>query len=394
MKTIFIDSNKKNISKKERRNKKFINFFQGDDKIPAPSGSELLIKTIACGVCSTDISKILNPQKMINQNKVLDRKFGRSYLGHEVVGKVIAAGNIKNKFMIDKLITLGDVNTCKSFNILPECEQCQKKRGVHCTHKNKRKFNNKSYGGYSEYFIRSIHQCLILPSNINPIKAIFIEPLSTAINCANFCNKDDAIIINGLTTISVLFYRLLLSRGFNKKLIFINVQNKKQQKQAISMKFTNVIINMSKKDVELTKKDINNLKKKPVNGFTFLIDFRGYKKEIQNLLQYLHPGGCLMLFGLNDNLLNLNFHEFVNKGLNLRGIHGYSSQLVRGKYKSDLEAAKELIIKDKIDVLDLVERRGKISNAYNLLVSIVENVRINNNKLIKNDRVYFRTILV
>ena len=37
MKTIFIDSNKKNISKKERRNKKFINFFQGDDKIPAPS---------------------------------------------------------------------------------------------------------------------------------------------------------------------------------------------------------------------------------------------------------------------------------------------------------------------------------------------------------------------
>ena len=372
MKTIFIDPSIKNILKIN----KSTNLLQSNVKIPVPSGSELLIKTIACGVCSTDISKILNPQKMIKQNKILNRKLGKTYLGHEVVGKVVASGLKKNNSMIGKMIIIGDMNTCKSFSIVPECYQCQKNRGVLCTQRKKRKFNKESYAGFSDYFIRSIHQCVTLPSHINPIKAVFIEPLSTAIHCASFFKKNDSIIINGLTTISVLLYRVLVNQGYKKKLIFINVLNKNQKKQATVFGFINVIINFSKKDINLGKKNIDLFFKKPVGGFSISVDFSGRQKNILDLIDHLQPSSTILLFGMHDDFLNLNFHEFINKEILIRGVHGYSSQLINGKYKSDLVIAKNLISKNKINVLALVHCRRKFSEAYNVLEEIIDIIKI------------------
>ena len=69
------------------------------------------------------------------------KKARENILGHEVVGEVVGKGKDVTGIRDGDRVCIGDFNTCRSFNILPECENCSNGRGVICTQKHLRKFN-------------------------------------------------------------------------------------------------------------------------------------------------------------------------------------------------------------------------------------------------------------
>lgn len=388
MKTFYISPNKKKrfplkffaLMGKKFSSKWFSHLIEENVEIPKPKDTELLLKTLACGVCGTDIDKLLNPKKMKNNNTKLYQRPGKYYLGHEIVAKVIDAGSLADKSLIGKKVVIGDINVCKSFNISPECENCKKKRGIFCLNKNKRKFNEFSYGGFSEYLIRSEHQTLTIPNDIKTNTAIFIEPLSTALNCYRYCKKKNKVLINGLSTISILLYRVLINYKFSKDQIFFKVLNKFQKNKAQSLGINNFY-------------ESYNISSQSTNDFDITVDFKGKSQEIKTFINHSKPKSEILLFGIDNENLNLDFNQLIFKGLSVRGIHGYSSEYIDNEYVSDLDTAKNLIYQKKVIVDDLISEVDSISNTKYFLqkISLSASGLFNKNK--KNIDYKFRSIL-
>jgi D-arabinose 1-dehydrogenase-like Zn-dependent alcohol dehydrogenase len=80
-----------------------------DSKIPSPNKNEILFKTVACGVCATDIETLITKKEEDKWKKAVHGKMGNKYLGHEIVGRAIKVGkNISQNFVSG--IVLGPKN--------------------------------------------------------------------------------------------------------------------------------------------------------------------------------------------------------------------------------------------------------------------------------------------
>ena len=85
---------------------------------PNPQGKEVLVKTISCGVCHSDVHIHEGAFNLGGGNK-LELPLERPYtLGHEVFGEVIACGDdatveIGSKFVVYPWIGCGECELCK-----------------------------------------------------------------------------------------------------------------------------------------------------------------------------------------------------------------------------------------------------------------------------------------
>ncbi len=362
MLTIFADLNNKNdlVSSKE-------------EPIPRPDKNEILFKTLACGVCSTDIEYLTNKKLIKKDSKMFNAYIGKKYLGHEIVAKAIKVGKNVNKKFINKNFVVADTNMCKSFNFKNECENCKKKRGIQCQNKAKRNFKKNVFGGYSEYFIRSKYQSHVVNKNVNIQEAVFSEPLAGAINCFNFCKKNDKILIIGLGTISSLFYRILKVNKFKNKNIFLAVENNFQKLQAKKLKIKNIII----------KKDLKKNKIK----FNKVFYFSGKLNLNEIALNNLNSFSSIFFFG-HLKEIKIEPKVLIKKEIELKGIHGYSSKKINDKYVSDIQTAISYIEKKKIILNDLINFKFKLENAKDVLNNICKNIKK------KNKKIFFRSVLI
>jgi len=366
MQTVSVNFSKKNVPKN-----KFITVE--DVKIPSPKKNEILFRTLACGICSTDIEYLINNKILKQDNKNFNGAPGKKYLGHEVVGKAVNVGKNLNKSIIGRNFVIADINICRTFNLTPTCKYCKKKQGIHCSNKAKRKYSRDVYGGYSEYFIRSYYQSIEIKKKVSPAHAAFSEPLSTAINCSNQCKISNKILIFGLGTISTLFFRVLLVKKYLKKNIFINVKNDQQKRQAKNMGFVNII----------NKKDFKNLK---IN-FDKIFYFNGKIKLEEIILNYSKPLSEIIIFGHIKNI-DIDPKILIKKQISLKGIHGYSSIKKKNGYISDVENAVKYIEKKKIHLNDLITQKYDLKKAEQTLTKICNDFKMGKNKTI------FRSILL
>lgn len=333
--------------------------------------NEILIKNLACGICSTDIDKIINPKKLFHINKKLNRKSGKHYLGHEVVGKIIACGSKNLEYLLNSRVTIVDLNICKSFGIKPECENCKVNCGVYCQNKSKRKFDKEVYAGLSDFMIRTKNQIKLVPKSINDTSGIFIEPLATAINCAKYTNKKNRLIINGLTTISFLFYKYItIRKKISNKNIFFKVNN------SIELKY-------------LKKFNINcGLEYNDLNNFDQIYDFKFKNNNLDRILKCLKNKSTYFIFGTNDDFLNLDLNFAINKEISIKTIHGYGKNKINNKNILDVDEAINTIKDKKFDVSSLITSIHDYSNMRNKLIDLIYSVLTKKNK----QKVFFRTV--
>lgn len=115
--------------------------------IPQPSASQLQIRVIACGVCRTDLH-------------VLDGELKDPKLplipGHEVIGRVIYAGNKTQGFKPGDIVGVPWLGrTCG------ECKYCRSNRENLCDHP---LFTGYTLdGGYAQYLVADARYCFRMP---------------------------------------------------------------------------------------------------------------------------------------------------------------------------------------------------------------------------------------
>ena len=166
---------------------------------PTIRAGELLVKVRGCGLCGSDIAKILDPATR-----------GPAVFGHEVVGDVVDVGEGVGGFVHGDRVVVAHHVPCG------ECHYCRRGSESMCP---AFKRSHLDPGGFAEYVrvppanVRGA--TFRVPDHLGDEEASFVEPLACclrAVERARVQPGDTAVVV-GLGSIGCLFVQLLRRAG-------------------------------------------------------------------------------------------------------------------------------------------------------------------------------------
>ncbi len=180
--------------------------YRGDGKLvaeewprPAIGDGEVLLRLLGCGLCGSDIAKVMDPTTP-----------APLVLGHEVVGEVVRLGaGVTSCGIGDRVVAAHHV-PCG------ECHYCRRGSASMCP---AFKASNLDPGGFAECVrvpapnVR--HAMFRLPRHVTDEAASFVEPLACCLRSVQRARVEpgDTVVVVGLGSIGCLFVQLLRHAG-------------------------------------------------------------------------------------------------------------------------------------------------------------------------------------
>jgi L-iditol 2-dehydrogenase len=173
--------------------------------VPEIGAGELLVRIHSCGICGTDLKKILTGSHSAPR-----------IFGHEMAGQVVAMGESVNNFNIGDRVMV--------FHHIPcgECYYCQKKVFAQCPVYKKVGATagfEASGGGFAEY-IRVMDWIVRkgvvkIPDRVSYEQASFIEPVNTCLKAVGSMQlqADETVLVIGQGPIGVILAALAKRTG-------------------------------------------------------------------------------------------------------------------------------------------------------------------------------------
>ena len=166
---------------------------------PSIGDGELLLRLRGCGLCGSDIAKIVDPATRVP-----------AVFGHEVVGEVAAVGSSVAAFAVGDRVVAAHHVPCG------ECHYCRRGSESMCA---AFKVSNLDPGGFAEYLrvpapnVR--HATFRVPPHVSDEEASFVEPLACCLRAVRRARVEpgDTAVIIGLGSIGCLFVQLLKRAG-------------------------------------------------------------------------------------------------------------------------------------------------------------------------------------
>jgi L-iditol 2-dehydrogenase len=180
--------------------------FQGGGRVvagewprPAAGPGELLLRVRGCGLCGSDIAKIVAPDTR-----------GPAVFGHEIVGDVVEAGEGVAGFGTGDRVVAAHHVPCGA------CHYCRRGSESMCR---AFKTSNLDPGGFAEYVrvppANVRHATFRIPDHLTDEEASFVEPLACCVRAVDRARVEpgDTAVVVGLGSIGCLFIQLLRRVG-------------------------------------------------------------------------------------------------------------------------------------------------------------------------------------
>jgi D-arabinose 1-dehydrogenase-like Zn-dependent alcohol dehydrogenase len=296
---------------------------------PQPTGSEILLKTIAAGVCHSDIH-IWDGYYELGAGKrlqLLDRGIKLPLtMGHENVGEVVAVGSDAKGVKIGARVLAHPWMGCG------ECSVC--KRGDEQLCKTPRNLGVFSDGGYADYIIVPHPRYLfdigdMAPEKVAPLACSGITTFS-AIKKAGSIIKDEPLVIIGAGGLGLMCLALNKMMG-NKGAIVVDIDPVKRD---AAMKAGAIAV------VDGKASDAAQQIIKLANGGAWAVnDYVGSSTTVQLGVDCITKGGKIIVVGLFGGDITVSTPFFPLKAM-----------AIQGSYVGSLPEMKEL--------LDLVRAKG------------------------------------
>ena len=233
---------------------------------PVPGEGEIVVKMIACGICGTDLEKIMGGTET------------PPVLGHEVVGLVSGVGRgVKDIEPGSRVFVHHHVSCGK-------CWYCYTGSETMCPLFRE---TNIYPGGFSQFFLvprvnverGSVH---LLPESITWIRGTFIEPLATVIRSLSRSTYRPgySVAVIGSGPMGLLFIMLLRSAGASEITAIDPSKTRCSAATALGA------------DLCLHPESIDDLRKHDI-----AILSTGNPKAIQSAFRLVRRGGEILLFG-------------------------------------------------------------------------------------------------
>lgn len=131
---------------------------------PSPNSGQVLLKVAACGVCGSDIPRMLH-----NGGYVMP-----IICGHEFSAHVAELGADVTGFEVGDLVTVPPLIPCE------ECDYCVKGEFGLC--ENYDYFGSRSNGAYAQYVTSPVGNLLKVPAGMDPRAAAMLDPAAIALH--------------------------------------------------------------------------------------------------------------------------------------------------------------------------------------------------------------------
>lgn len=238
---------------------------------PTPAEDQLLIRTAAATICTSDLNDIRENPFEIQLPVVM---------GHEAAGVVAGVGKSVRGFKVGDRVATHPVHPCK------ECEQCRAGRAHLCT--NMGHFGLNMQGTFAEYYLVRADRARRVSDSVDVATATLAEPVCV---CLQALAQAKAIAGSNLLIIGDGPFSLIMSRvatGMGLSQVVLAGRHDFRLSRAGSATTLNL---RNAPDPLSLLSSIS-----PAGGFDAVVATVGAIEAVQWGLELLHPKGRLVLF--------------------------------------------------------------------------------------------------
>lgn len=279
--------------------------------IPEVAANDVLLRVSAVGVCGTDAHEFASGPHMfpIHQLHTHSGHEGPMTLGHEIAGEVVEVGSEVRDFSIGDLVVSGAGVACQ------ECVQCARGKTNLC--ENYWTVGLQRNGGAAEY-VSVPSSTLFDASGISPDLAGIAQPMSIAVHAVSRARvtKSDQVVILGVGGIGAF-----LTVALAEKAASVAALDLDKQRLAIAERNGADFVSEVSRDL-----DVQKLKTEWNIRPTVIFEVSGTQAGLDSALEWLEPGGRLVLVGLqhgegelNLRKLSLIEHEVIGTNAHVAG---------------------------------------------------------------------------
>ena len=264
-----------------------------DEKIPAILPGELLIKTKAATICTSDLNDIKYNHFGIKMPMIM---------GHEASGTVVEAGADTTGFAVGDDVCTHPVMHCG------KCGSC--KRGLFHLCDDMSHLGLNKGGAFAEYFAIRADRARLKPANVSFAAASLAEPISVCIEAIERGNVNEGsiVLIIGDGPFGIICSKLL--KGYNPRQVIMSGRHpfrlKMADAAAVNQRGEPDIVN---KILELTEG----------NGVDTAILCAGNALAVDTAIQTLRARGTLSLFSAVNPPPAIDLFKIHVKELNICG---------------------------------------------------------------------------
>lgn len=324
-----------------------------EPQLPGPNWVK--VKNRLCGICGSDIHFIfleIDPKIAPAAVPTITRKF----IGHEVVGEVVEAGEGAVEFKEgERAILTIDWPSCFQKETDPMCRECSRGNYLLCEDPGWPDMPKNPGGGFSPYMVVHKTQLMKIGDDVPDEDAILIEPTACSVRAVlkRPPEPKEKVLVIGAGSIGLNVLSVLKAMAPDSE-VYIATRYPHQTEMAKKLGATGII---EGKDTFKQVADITGGKyfKAPfgnemvIGGFDVIYDTVGNDQTLRNAARWARAEGTVVIVGINFSPKKLDYSPFWYQEVELKGINCHGRETFRGKEMTSFEAAYILYKERKLN---------------------------------------------
>ena len=321
---------------------------------PLPASNWVRVRNSLAGICGSDLQLIfvdgdysVAPAALPNHN--------RSYPGHEVVGEVIEVGDDVRHLHVGDRVALQYGPNCITAGVQEPCRSCASGHYGLCEY-GELPGPQPIGGGWSEEMLLHEQQLFRLPTDINDMQGVLLEPSAVALHAVlrHVPQGQDRVLIIGAGTIGLLILQVVRALAPDAE-VSVMARHAFQIEQAARLGAHIIYPKDSYREVQratgakLYRGMWGN--KMLLGGYDVIYDSVGNTQTTHDALRWARAGSTVVMVGLNLHRMQLDLTPIWYQEINLIGTMGHSIEtwpIDSSERKSTFEVTTALIQNKKI----------------------------------------------
>lgn len=284
---------------------------------PSPTGNQVLVRMVACGVCHSDIH-LHDGEFNLGNDKKLEVGRPGLVLGHEIFGEVVAIGPDVSG------VTIGDRRVVYPWIGCGECPSCRRGDEHLCTPG--RGLGTVAQGGFADHVMVPHERYLFDKGDVDDSLASTYAcsglTAYSALKKVGALTEGDEVVLIGAGGVGMMALQVALAQGLKPIVVDID-EDKLEAAKALGAK---AVFNSG------DRATVKEIKKLTSGGAYAAIDFVGAEASVDYGLGCLRKGGKIIIVGLYGGALNIPL-PFIPM----------NARIIQGTYVGSLQEMGELM---------------------------------------------------
>lgn len=338
------------------------------DTLPEPElpGTRWVrVRNRLCGICATDLSLLfVDANPTIAPAALPDA--GRFYLGHEVVGDIVEAGDGVTRFNVgDRVImdTRFQGATCLSQEIEPVCRHCEVGNYALCEKASAGHGPRGVGGGWGDGFTAHETELYAVPDDLTDEQAMMVEPIAVGMHAVLQHRPPDSgrALVLGCGSVGLNVLQSLRAVCHDCHITAM-ARYPHQVEMARTLGADEVIedgdgyaATARITGASLYAGAFGN--KMLLGGFDVVYDCVGSPTTLENSLRWARAGGTVVMVGIRLEPLKLDLNPIWYQEVDLVGLCGHGAESWNGTIQRTYDIVIEQLLRGNLTAESFITHR-------------------------------------